>query len=182
MSVIKTKRLILRNFQQNDFEDVEQLYETKMTKSIKKSFPDVYRDVMSQMFNEWLDEYERGLDIRWAITLRDNGKLIGDILVNKTNIEEASAEIGYNILKEHWNNGYATEAARAIIQNLFERGYERVFAYHEPSNPASGRVMEKCGMKYTGTERKILYHDMYFEICKYEIKNSQKPLDKPGRV
>lgn len=184
MSIIETERLILRPFLESDFEAAINLYSNGLSQQISESHPEVFNKVMSEMFSKWLNEYKEGLDIRWAITLKDCDTIVGDIIVNKIiavdDIEEA--EIGYNILENHWNNGYATEAAKAVIQNLFERGISRIVAWYEPDNPTSGRVMEKCGMKYVCKEAKNLTADISFETIKYMIENIQKTLDNPENL
>ena len=64
------------------------------------------------------------------------------------------AEFGYWIGKEFWSRGYATEAAAAAIDYAFRSlGVNRVEALHFIGNSASGRVMEKCGMRHEGTLR-----------------------------
>ena len=54
----------------------------------------------------------------------------------------------------YWGRGYATEAARAVVAYAFdELGLNRVFAFHFTNNPASGRVLQKIGMRHEGTRR-----------------------------
>ena len=60
-------------------------------------------------------------------------------------------EVGYRFLRNHWGNGYATEAARASIRFGFEElELERIVAVTMPTNRASRRVMEKCGLAFVG--------------------------------
>jgi RimJ/RimL family protein N-acetyltransferase len=60
-------------------------------------------------------------------------------------------EIGYWIGAPFWGNGYATEAARALIDEAFgERFHPALHAGARTSNPASRRVLEKCGFQWTG--------------------------------
>jgi [ribosomal protein S5]-alanine N-acetyltransferase len=64
------------------------------------------------------------------------------------------AEIGYWIGVDFWNKGYATQAARAICEFGFRVvGLHRMFAHHMANNPASGRVMQKIGMRHEGLLR-----------------------------
>lgn len=64
---------------------------------------------------------------------------------------EDGPEIGYWLGVDHWGQGYATEAARALIDHAFgELGYEALVAGARVSNPASRRVLEKCGFQWTG--------------------------------
>jgi ribosomal-protein-alanine N-acetyltransferase len=67
----------------------------------------------------------------------------------------ARAELGYWIGKRFWNDGYCTEASRAVVRYGFEAlGLERILARYPPRNPASGRVMQKLGMVHEGRLRK----------------------------
>ena len=90
----------------------------------------------------------------FAITLRAGGELIGAIGID-VEPEHARAELGYWIGVPYWGRGYATEAAAALVTRAFEvLGLQRVFAYHFTTNPASGRVLQKIGMRHEGTRRK----------------------------
>ena len=71
-------------------------------------------------------------------------------------VDEANhnAELGYWIAVPHWGHGYATEAARAMVGYGFEQlGLNRIFASHFGHNPASGRVLQKVGMRHEGCQR-----------------------------
>ncbi|MEO6717444.1 MAG: GNAT family N-acetyltransferase [Novosphingobium sp.] len=60
-------------------------------------------------------------------------------------------ELGYWIARSHWGQGYATEAAQAVLQLAKALGHRRVVAGHFVDNPASGRVLTKAGFRRTGT-------------------------------
>ena len=110
-----------------------------------------------------------------AIVLKESGEVIGNILqCNGTNRYMNTVEVGYAIGKKYWNKGYMSEALKAMIDLLFESGVHKVNACHIPENIASGRVMEKCGMKYEG--RKIddlFYHGRYWDTLNYYIINEE---------
>ena len=86
----------------------------------------------------------------WAVELRATHELIGAAgLIHLADGPEI--EVGYRFLREHWGNGYATEAARASIAfGLGELRLERIVAVTLPTNRASRHVMEKCGMTFVG--------------------------------
>jgi RimJ/RimL family protein N-acetyltransferase len=91
--------------------------------------------------------------VNFAIVLRERGELCGSIglLINS---RDANAELGYWIGVHYWGQGYATEAAREIVRYAFEQlGLHRIYAAHFGTNPASGRVLQKIGMRYEGTRR-----------------------------
>ncbi len=63
-------------------------------------------------------------------------------------------ELGYWIAREHWGQGYATEAARAVLSQALALGHRRIVASHFVDNPASGRVLVKAGFRPTGELRR----------------------------
>lgn len=80
---------------------------------------------------------------KYAIVLKETEKMIGTI---DFRIEEThkKAELGYTVNKDYWGKGYATEAGKMLIQLGFEVfGLQRIFAFHDVRNPASGKVMER---------------------------------------
>ena len=149
---IKTKRLILRRFNNDDSKDVFE----KWTSS-----PEVSRFVMKcphsdlketeQLLSEWVNNYADLNFYMWGIIFDD--ELIGYICGNELNEEIQSICIGYCIAKSFWNKGITTEATKEIINYFFSIGFNRIFSYHNPLNSASGKVMEKCGMKFEGRIR-----------------------------
>jgi RimJ/RimL family protein N-acetyltransferase len=108
---------------------------------------------------EWIgthrEKFESGESINFAIALRESGALAGAIGLRIVR-ENDAAEIGYWIGVPYWGRGIATEAARAVIAYGFSRlGLNRIHAEHFTRNPASGRVLQKAGMKHEGTLRQL---------------------------
>lgn len=77
----------------------------------------------------------------------DGSRLIGSI---KLAAGEAGTELGYWIVPDLWNRGYATEAVRAVLSLARTLGHRRVIANQFVDNPASGRVLRKAGFCPTG--------------------------------
>lgn len=80
-------------------------------------------------------------------------------------------ELGYWVGKPFWGKGYCTEAARELLRYGFETlGINRIQARHMVKNPASGRVMEKIGMKLEGILRQSLFRwDKFEDVAMYSI-------------
>jgi RimJ/RimL family protein N-acetyltransferase len=87
---------------------------------------------------------------------------IGAIGYSRTH---ARCRLGYWIAHTHWNHGYATEAAARAIEFAFADGIHRVEADHLSRNPASGRVMQKVGMRHEGTQRAFYRRFDQWEDC-----------------
>ena len=86
-----------------------------------------------------------------------------------------AAEIGYSFSKSYWNHGFATQALKAVIVKTFDSvpGLNRLEAQHDIRNPASGRVMEKCGMKKEGILRERLFNKNEFvSVVLYSVIRS----------
>ena len=102
----------------------------------------------------------------WGIFL--DGAFIG--LLNETEREGDSIELGYALLPAYHNRGYCTEALVGAIGHLFEQGFAAVTAAAFTDNPASIRVMEKAGMKPIDKTEEIEYRGRVHTCLYYEIR------------
>ena len=152
-----TDRLVLRSFTLEDAADVQRLAGDPDVASTLPNMPHPYEDGMAE---EWMrscsERYEKDEALNFAITLRVDGNLIG-VIGLKLDRENERGEIGYWVGKPYWNRGYMTEAARAVVAYSFKvLKLNRIHAYHVKRNAASGRVMEKIGMRYEGCRRQYI--------------------------
>lgn len=115
-------------------------------------------------------------DYIFIIEDEDRGEGIGWMTLEIMSRLHGLARIGYTITREHWGQGFATAAVQAIVRRLFtETPIERIEADCSVNNPASRRVLEKCGFRYVGLKRKYLvikgqrvdHH--YYELCKNDF-------------
>ena len=151
---LTTERLLLRPFTLADAPVVQQFAGDRDIASTTLNIPHPYEDGMAE---EWIsthqEKFEQGESVIFAITLWNDDGLIGAIGLT-INQRYERAELGYWIGKPHWGNGYCTEAAKVVLYYGFTvLGLNRIHAHHFSRNPASGRVMEKIGMKYEGCLR-----------------------------
>lgn len=106
-----------------------------------------------------LHQYREGRPSSYGIVLKETGRLIGTIGFMWLNEENSTVEIGYSLARPHWNQGLMTEALHALIDMTFTYLHvHRIEAQHATDNPSSGRVMQKCGMRYEGTLRGRIYN------------------------
>lgn len=91
----------------------------------------------------------------WPIFLRATGEHIGCCGLRPYRPDEGIYEIGVHLKKVHWGQGYALEAARAVMEYAFHTLRARgLFAGHSPANEPSRRLLKKLGFRYT--------HDEYY--------------------
>lgn len=143
--ILETQRLILRPLTLEDADAVfKWVSDERVTKYMKYSTYTSVEDVI-----KWLSTVvNEESTYNYGFVLRENNVLLGsgDIGYNS---EKEAWDFGYNIRFDYWNQGYATEAAKAMINFAFKEFEARCFsANHAMDNPASGRVMEKCGLKF----------------------------------
>jgi RimJ/RimL family protein N-acetyltransferase len=149
---IETARLILRPMRETDVvrlaEAIDDIDIARMTSRIPHPYSLSAAEAFYASQREALDER---LDHTLQIETR-SGELIGAVGADRR--DGPFPEIGYWIAKAHWGRGYATEAAMAMrdwTRRTF--GYRAIMAGHFADNPASGRVLIKCGFLYTGEVR-----------------------------
>ncbi|SFH52269.1 GNAT family N-acetyltransferase [Pisciglobus halotolerans] len=113
---------------------------------------------------------------KYAIVLKQTNKMIGTIDL-RTEEEHKKGELGYTLHQNYQGHGYMTEAGYLILDFGFQiLELERIAAFHDARNPASGKVMQRLGMKYEGTLRKNRVHkgqsvdDICYAILKEEYK------------
>lgn len=151
---IETERLRLRPFTLDDGAEVQRLAGDWEIASTQPMIPHPYEDGVAE---EWIrthqEKFEKGEIVNFAVSHREQNILIGAISLT-IHKEHEKAGLDYWIGKPYWNKGYATEAGRAVLKYGFDvLGLNRIYAYHLLRNPASGRVMQKIGMKYEGCLR-----------------------------
>jgi ribosomal-protein-alanine N-acetyltransferase len=154
LPVLLTPRLRLRPFAVRDAGDVQRLAGDFAVADTTLAIPYPYEDGMAERWIETLaDEFAAGRQAVLAVADRATATLVGAIgLILRT--EHSRAELGYWIGRPFWGRGYATEAAAAVLGYGFETlGLHRMYACHFARNPASGRVLEKVGMRREGVAR-----------------------------
>jgi RimJ/RimL family protein N-acetyltransferase len=171
---LETERLVLRPFTEKDAPTVQRLCSNRAIADTTLNIPHPYELEAAQ---EWIathqDAYEQGTGVNFAIVRGDDHVLVGAIgLVFQP--DHARAEMGYWIGKPYWNQGYGTEAAGAVLQYAFEtRDLNRVYAHHLTRNPASGRIMQKIGMRHEGQLRQhVKKWDIFEDLEVYGILKS----------
>ena len=171
--IIETERLVLRPFKTTDAQAMFDNWasDDEVTKYVTwPTHTDV--SVTQMIVKTWVSHNNEENIYQWALVLKENGdELIGSISVVETNEILGNVEIGYCIGRRWWGKGLVTEAFSALIRFFFEEvGAEKVCARHDVDNPASGRVMQKCGLKFEGViRRELLVKEKPRDLAHYSI-------------
>jgi RimJ/RimL family protein N-acetyltransferase len=142
---LETERLCLRALQRADAAAVARLANDRRVVENTASMPHPYTLADAEDFLRRVESSPG--EIAFAITLND-GTLIGGCGLKRDHND--ATELGYWLGVPYWGQGFATEAARALIDHAFgDLGLDRLEADARVSNPASRRVLEKCGFQWS---------------------------------
>lgn len=159
--ILETERLLLREILVSDAAD---MYELNSDSEVMQYTGDVYFNSLEEtkQFIKNYPDYRKNGFGRNAVILKETGEFLGWCGLKK--LDDGTIDIGYRFLKRHWNKGFATESARAMIDFGFRNyGLQLIIGNADADNIASVRVFEKLGMKfikkraYDGIENAVLY-------------------------
>lgn len=175
---LETSRLILRKFVHGDARAMFANWanDGEVTKFLTWQ-PHSSVEVSQSVTDEWINQYKNDGFYQWAIVLKENGdEPIGGISVVHMNEQAETAHIGYCLGRKWWHKGIMSEALQAVIDFLFDvAGFNRIESRHDPNNPNSGKVMQKCGMKYEGTLRSSDRNNQGIcDACYYALLKSER--------
>jgi RimJ/RimL family protein N-acetyltransferase len=158
---LKTARLVLRAPARDDVSTMVALAGDRRVAENTARIPHPYTTADAVGLITAIDQ--KGAEMVFAIEL--DGALIGMCGLDP---RPDGAELGYWLGVPFWEHGYATEAARAVIDYAFaELGHKVLHSGARVSNPASRRVLEKCGFQWTGVQ-----------LCRIRAINSAAPIDR----
>lgn len=156
---LTTDRLILREFQPSDWPAVL-AYQSDERYLRYYAWTGRTPEAVQAFVRMFLEQQQAQPRTRFqlAVTLKADGRLIGNCGVRLDAPGSATGNIGYELDPDYWGRGYATEAARAIVHFGFaELRLRRIWAECVAENAASARVLEKLGMRQEGRLREAEY-------------------------
>lgn len=175
---IETDRLILRKYVNEDAAAMFKNWASDKEVTKYLTWPTHSSQEISQgVIEDWVNQYSNESYYNWAIVLKDNGsEPIGNIAVIGMKENISMVHIGYCIGRTWWNKGVTSEALKAVIDFLFDVvDVNRIESRYDPRNPNSGKVMEKCRMKYEGTLRSSDWNNQGLcDTCYYALLKSER--------
>jgi ribosomal-protein-alanine N-acetyltransferase len=142
---LKTERLILRKFTEDDMEDLFSIYKDEEVNIYLPWFPlKSLKEAEMFFYEKYAKAYKLDNGYRYAICLKTDNIPIGYVNVSMDN----SHDLGYGLRKEFWHKGIVTEASKAVLEQAKKDGLLYVTSTHDVKNPRSGGVMKQLGMNY----------------------------------
>ncbi|PKO19255.1 MAG: GNAT family N-acetyltransferase [Chloroflexi bacterium HGW-Chloroflexi-10] len=181
---LETPRLILRSFQMTDV-DVFAAYRSDPEIAEYQGWEAPYSRAQAVLFIEEMNKIRPGTPGEWyqlAITLKEDGRMLGDCAFYVMAEDERQAEIGFTLAKENHGKGFATEAVTRLLAYLFEDlNLHRVRAICDVENTDSFKVMERVGMRREAHFIEHLWYknrwssEYWFAILQSEWNQRAKP-------
>lgn len=165
---LQSERLLLRKITGKDIPDIFEIYSNR---EVMLYFDDRYAFEDIAEAEQMVSDYENAMQdqngMRWGIILKDDGKLIGTCGFHALSDYHKRIEIGYDLNRGYWGKGIMTEALSLIIDYAFEKSeVNRIEAFVEPPNTASGALLEKLGFSMEGILRE-------HEMCRGKMTDIQ---------
>jgi [ribosomal protein S5]-alanine N-acetyltransferase len=153
---IHTPRLLLRPFTERDESDVHGYGSDPVVAQYTDWGPNTPAQTRNRIQGYLKEQVTWPRDeVHLAVELRKESKVIGTIRLKIQDEQTRAADFGFVFHRQYWNQGYATEAAGAVLRVAFTMlGLHRVWATCDTRNLASWRVMEKVGMRREAMFRK----------------------------
>ncbi|UZQ49976.1 GNAT family N-acetyltransferase [Clostridium kluyveri] len=167
MKIIETERLYLRELQ---IDDTKELMKVLSDPESMQYSLDPFSEEKVEEWIQWnIENYKKYKHGLWAVILKEGDVFIGDCGITMQNIgDETLPEIGFHIIKEYCNKGFATEAALVCKKYAFEiLHYPKIFSYCTVRNTPSQKVAKKIGLQF------YMYFDKFGEkqIVQVAIKD-----------
>lgn len=175
---LRTPQLLLRDFSPNDFDSLASYQRDARYQRYYPVPPDGQpetRDLLDR-FIRWQEEAPRSR-FQLAIVRSSSPELIGTAGLRRRTPESRVADLGFELTPSRWGQGYATEAAGALVEYGFsELGLHRIHAHCIAENQASARVLERIGMQREGILREHeFFQDRWWDVHWYGILASEWP-------
>ena len=143
--ILKTERLILRKFTENDIEALYLILKDEEVNKFLPWYPVKSLEEVKKFYKErFASKYIEPQGYAYAICLKSDNFPIGYIKVDM----EEHHDFGYGLRKEFWHQGIVSEARKAVVEQVKKDGLPYITATHDRNNPRSGSVMKKVGMRY----------------------------------
>lgn len=197
---LRTRRLLLRPFRANDAADVRVIVDNDSIASTTRTIDLPFTESMAQSwiqpqaenwrtqcavvyaicFNPLADTTTESMLTEPALT---EPTLVGAVGL-EINDEDDRAELGYWVAEDYWGRGIATEASKKMLNFGFDMlRLNKVVAFHMARNPASGRVLEKLGMRKEGFfQQHVKKWGQFEDVVAYGILQSDPIRSRPDET
>lgn len=174
---LETERLVLRNLTTEDREGVFRNFsDEEVTKYLMSPFTDIVQ--AEDIIKAFMEEFEQGSALTWAITLKAGGEFLGTCSCEINSGDRA--ELGFDLARSHWGKGLMSETLQSVIRFCFERmEFKQIKAHTNLLNHQTIRLLKKLDFNLDGilSNNSFIngeFHDeIFFSLWKANWQNYQ---------
>ncbi|MFW9909832.1 MAG: GNAT family N-acetyltransferase [Candidatus Thorarchaeota archaeon] len=169
--IIETERLLLRQLLESDTEQWHRNLSDFDVAGLIGMDPLQNVADTKEFIIRFSNRYEKDIGMAWAITLKNNGTFIGTCSYEHIDKHNFSGEIGFDLLKEYWGQGYMIESLRPVIEYGFAIcKLNRIEAHTAAINKASRNLLERLGFSLDGISREsTFFRGEFRDDCLYSL-------------
>jgi [ribosomal protein S5]-alanine N-acetyltransferase len=133
-------------------------------------------DTMRDVLDRWakVDDDQADPPVgHWAVRRREDDVLLGSITLRRMPPFQEDLELAWQFAPDHWGQGYATEAARAVAAWAFENSAHELFAVMRPANQRAERLARRLGFEWVGETDK--YYDLRLQVFRLRPPDLERP-------
>ncbi|WP_433163374.1 GNAT family N-acetyltransferase [Kribbella sp. CA-247076] len=173
---LQTDRLLIRDWVEDDAEAALEIYGSADVAPWLSPAMDKVSDVptMRAILRAWIEAQPNFVPPagRWAVTRREDGEVVGGLLIRLLPPYEEDLEIGWQLRPSAWGHGYATEASKALMRWAFKEGaIDELFAVARPHNERAIATARRLGMEWVGETDK--YYDLTLQVYRIRLPELQ---------
>ena len=178
MDILETKRLVLRPLKMADLDDYIEYNNDKdnflFLPDLSDNTREDYRKELRKIINR--PNTRKRTPLKWAIVLKEENKVIGDLTISSFSFKNLFCEIGWIINKRYQKKGYAYEATSKFIQYLFEKvGFHRIEVSIWEGNTSSLNLAKKLNFQLEGTLKEARFkNDRFVDVYCLGLLNNKK--------
>ena len=176
--VLETDNLLLRELVADDAEEVMAIFADEAVTEFYDLYTFQTPAEATELIEHMRNSYEQERQIRWAITRKEDDRLIGTC--GFVVLYQHRGEIGYDLARAYWGRGIMAEALRAVVRFGFdEMALNRIEALVMPGNRNSTRLLDKLGFVHEGTLREYdFFKDQFQDLDCFSILRRDVEADK----
>lgn len=177
MIELATDRLLLRAWHHEDADRVLAIYGLmEVVRWLGDGEPVLMTDLEQahRTIDRWADRSLGPLLGSWAVEIRSTGVVAGTVLLAALPGDDGEVEIAWQLHPDSWGNGYATEAASALLDHGFGGGLDEIFALTHLGNTRSQAVCRRLGMHHLGREQH--WYDVPMEV--FSLKRASRRVEE----
>jgi [ribosomal protein S5]-alanine N-acetyltransferase len=178
--LLTTDRLVLREWLPDDAGEALTVYgDDEIARWLTPALNQVPDEpTMRSVLREWIDDADAKIPPygHWAVIRREDDRLVGGVSLRPLPPYKEDIEVAWQLARDCWGRGYATEAARALADWAFSQGAEELIAVVRPRNQRAAAMARRLGMEWTGETDK--YYGIRLDV--YRLRPYNLGMERVG--